>query len=81
MKTLIKFILILFPVILLGQRMNLSNVYTLNLDSIFTPKKGTLVIYNINLDSFYVYNKKRAEEYFPAESTVKILCSIAALEQ
>lgn len=81
MKNLIKLLLILLPGVAQAQQPDSIKIEELNLDSIFSPKTGTFVLYNLNTDTYSVYNKNRAEEYFPAHSTVKMLCSIAALEQ
>ncbi len=81
MKHLIKIVLILFPGVLLAQQPDSMRIEELNFDSIFSPKAGTFVLHKIGSETYSVYNETRAKEYFPAHSTVKILCSIAALQQ
>lgn len=81
MKFILKVIFTIIPIVLHGQHRGLENVHILNLDQLFTPRIGTFVLYNVNENIFSVYNIDQAEEYFPAHSTVKILCSIAALEE
>jgi bla regulator protein blaR1 len=81
MKIILKFVFILFPTLLSAQQSETSSVNQLNLDSIFSPKSATFVLFNMNNNSYSVYNESMAKEYYPAHSTIKTLCSIATLEQ
>jgi hypothetical protein len=56
MKNLIKLLLILLPEVVLAQQSDSNIIEELNLDSIFSPKTGTFVLYSLNTYTYSVYN-------------------------
>nr|WP_319570134.1 penicillin-binding transpeptidase domain-containing protein [uncultured Draconibacterium sp.] len=59
-----------------------SDVYTkLSLDSIFQENPGTFVLYDLQNNSYKLYNQERAKQKFAVHSTSKILWSIVGLEE
>ena len=78
-RSLLVFGLLLISGLILGQG-DIS--YTeLELDSIYGENEGTFVLYNLQKDSYQVYNPDRAKEKFSVHSTSKILWSIIGLEE
>lgn len=53
----------------------------LKLDSIFKENKGTFVLYDVQCDSYRIYNPDRANQKFAVHSTSKIFWSIIGLEE
>lgn len=80
MQKLIIFLFILFSAIAYSQTRE-DPFSDLNLDSIFHESKGTFVLYDLQNESYHVYNSIRAKQKFAVHSTSKILWSIIGLEE
>ena len=81
MKSLFFLTLIFIYLSVYPQNTKPDTIHDPELDSIFTPYKGAFVLYDPATSTYQVYNEKRAQEKFPAHSTVKLALAAAALNQ
>lgn len=79
MKKILSLSFIFLTIVTHGQQ---GLKYTaLDLDSIFRENNGTFVLFNLNKDSYQIYNIYRAKTEYSVHSTSKIFWTIIGLEE